>query len=299
MRKSPWEKYPVLSYLQQHSYSANSATTVEVAREKDMKHGRLAGKVAIVTGAAPQTPGIGNGTAVAMLFAREGAKVLLVNRSESRAQELQRTIAQEGGECSVCAADVTQAAEVERMVETVIQRYGKLDILHNNVGGGTVGRITEVTEADWDTSMSINLKSTMLCCKYSIPRMIASGGGSIINVSSVAGVIGVHDRQTALIAYSTAKAGVSGLTRALAADHAADGIRVNCIVIGMVDTPLVAGLGQEVLEKRRLATPLQTTGTGWDVGWAAVYLASDEARWVTGIDLPIDGGLARIIERPR
>jgi NAD(P)-dependent dehydrogenase (short-subunit alcohol dehydrogenase family) len=197
-----------------------------------MKQGRLAGKVAIVTGAAPRAPGIGNGTAVAILFAREGAKVLLVNRSESRAQELQRTIAEEEGECSMCVADVTKAAEVERMVDTALQRYGRLDILHNNVGGGTVGRITEVSEEDWDTSMNVNLKSMMLCCKYSIPRMIASGGGSIINVSSIAGAIGLRDRQKGPIAYSTAKAGVSGLTRALAANYAVDGIRVNCIILG-------------------------------------------------------------------
>jgi NAD(P)-dependent dehydrogenase (short-subunit alcohol dehydrogenase family) len=265
-----------------------------------MKQGRLAGKVAIVTGAAPQAPGIGNGSAVAILFAREGAKVLLVNRSESHAQALQRTIQEEGGESSVYTADVTNAADVERMVETAMQHYGRLDILHNNVGGGTYGRITEVSEEDWDTSMNVNLKSMMLCCKYSIPRMITSGGGSIINVSSIAGAIGLRDRQTGLIAYSTAKAGVSGLTRALAADYAAVGIRVNCIIIGMVDTPIaVALLGEEARERRRLAVPLQTAGTGWDVGWAAVYLASDESRWVTGIELPIDGGQMRIIERPR
>jgi NAD(P)-dependent dehydrogenase (short-subunit alcohol dehydrogenase family) len=200
----------------------------------------------------------------------------------------------------VCAADVTNARDVERMVETTIERYGKLDILHNNVGGGPTGHIVEVSEEDWDASMTVNLKSMMLCCKYSIPRMREAGGGSIINASSVAGAIGFRDPKTSLVAYSTAKAGVSGLTRALAADYAADGIRVNCIIIGMVETPLVvARQGEEVLEKRRRAIPLQTAGTGWDVGWAAVYLASDESRWVTGIDLPIDGGQMRILERPR
>jgi NAD(P)-dependent dehydrogenase (short-subunit alcohol dehydrogenase family) len=268
-----------------------------------MSQGRLAGKVAIVTGAAPQAQGIGNGTAVAILFAREGARVVLVNRSERRAREVERMIEAEGGDCMVCAADVTNARDVERMVETTIERYGKLDILHNNVGGGPAGQrmsIVEVSEEDWDASMTVNLKSMMLCCKYSIPRMREAGGGSIINASSVAGAIGLRDPKTSLVAYSTAKAGVSGLTRALAADYAADGIRVNCIIIGMVETPLVvARQGEEVLEKRRRAIPLQTAGTGWDVGWAAVYLASDESRWVTGIDLPIDGGQMRILERPR
>lgn len=267
-----------------------------------MKQGRLAGKVAIVTGAAPQAPGIGNGTAVALLFAREGAKVVVVNRSERRAAELQRTIEAEGGEAIVCVADVTQAAEVERVVDTTLRHYGSLDILHNNVGGsaGSGERMAALTEDAWDRCLALNLKSTMLCCKYSIPRMIEAGGGSIINVSSMAGMIGVRDAKTSLVAYSTAKAGVSGFTRALAADHAADGIRVNCIMIGMVASPLiVAQQGEEVLEKRRRAVPLQTAGTGWDVGWAAVYLASDESRWVTAVELPIDGGQLRILERPR
>ena len=267
-----------------------------------MKQGRLAGKVAIVTGAAPQGPGIGNGSAVAILFAREGAKVVLVNRSEHRARALQRTIEEEGGDCLVCVADVTKAPEVERLVETTVQRYGKLDILHNNVGGGggSGGHVVELTEDAWDRCLAVNLKSTMLCCKYSIPRMLEAGGGSIINVSSILGAIGVRDPKTSLVAYSTAKAGVSGFTRAVAADYAADGIRVNCIMIGMVETPLIVALqGAEALEKRRRAIPLQTAGTGWDVGWAAVYLASDESRWVTGVELPIDGGQLRILERPR
>jgi NAD(P)-dependent dehydrogenase (short-subunit alcohol dehydrogenase family) len=266
-----------------------------------MKQGRLAGKVAIVTGAAPRGPGIGNGSAVAILFAREGAKVVLVNRSEERARELQRTIETEHGDCMVCRADMTSATEVKQMVEATIQRFGRLDILHNNVGGAVpTGRIVEMHEADWDASIAVNLKSMMLCCKYSVPHILEAGGGSIINASSIAGAVGIRDRNTSLLAYSAAKAGVSGFTRTLAAEYAADGIRVNCIVIGMVDSPLiVARQGEKVLEKRRRVIPLQTTGTGWDVGWAAVYLASDESRWVTGIDLPIDGGQMRILERPR
>jgi len=262
--------------------------------------GRLAGKVAIVTGAAPRARGVGNGSAVATLFAREGAKVVLVNRSEQRAEELRRSIEAEGGDCMVCTADVTQASEAERVVAATIERYGKLDVLHNNVGGGPTGHLVDLSEAEWDASMTLNLKSTMLCCKYSIPRMLEAGGGSIINVSSVAGAIGLRDPKSSMAAYAAAKAGVIGLTRCLAADFAADGIRVNCIVIGLVETPIViAHHGEAVVEKRRRAIPLQTAGTGWDVGWAAVYLASDESRWVTGVELPIDGGQMRIAERPR
>ena len=262
---------------------------------------RLKDKVAIVTGAAPQAEGVGNGSASAILYAREGAKVVLVNRSEARAHELRREIETQGGECSVITADVTKEEDVKRMVAATIERHGRIDVLHNNVGGNKGGgRVTELDESLWDATLKLNLNTAMLCCKHVIPHMIAQGGGSIVNVSSLAGMIGLFDRKTSLVAYSTAKAGLSGFTRALAADHAAEGVRVNCIVVGMVETPLiVAQQGPEVLEKRRAAIPLKTAGTAWDVAHAAVYLASDESRWVTGVDLPIDGGQMRLFERPR
>lgn len=268
-----------------------------------MKEGRLAEKVAIVTGAAPQAEGIGNGTAAAILFAREGAKVVLVNRSEERARKLQRTIEEEGGDCMVCAADVTKAADVEQMIAKTIERYGQLNILQNNVGSGRHADhpIDWRDEEDWDAGMTTNLKSMMLCCKYSIPWMIKAGGGSIINVSSLAGAIGMSGtKDRNLTNYSTTKAGMSGFTRALAANYAEDGIRVNCIVVGMVETPLItANYNEDVLKRRRQCIPLRTAGTGWDVGWAAVYLASDESRWVTAIDLFVDGGQTHIVERPQ
>ncbi len=268
-----------------------------------MKEGRLAGKVAIVTGAAAQADGIGNGTAVSILFAREGAKVVLVNRSEERARALQQTIEAEGGECMVCPADVTKSADVERLVATTIERYGKLDILHNNMGTGRhKGHLVNwMNEEDWDACMVNNLRSMMLCCKYSIPWMIKGGGGSIINVSSVGGAIGMTGtKERNIIAYSTAKGGMSAFTRALAANYAEDGIRVNCLIVGMVETPLITVNSDEsVLAKRRQIIPLKTAGTGWDVGWAAVYLASDESRWITAVDFPVDGGQLRIVERPQ
>jgi NAD(P)-dependent dehydrogenase (short-subunit alcohol dehydrogenase family) len=157
------------------------------------------------------------------------------------------------------------------------------------------------TPEDWDGGLATNLKSMMLCCKYSIPWMIKTGGGSIINISSLAGAIGMSGtKDRNLINYSTTKAGMSGFTRALAAQYAEDGIRVNCIVVGMVETPLItANYSAEVLVQRRKCIPLQTPGTGWDVGWAAVYLASDESRWVTAIDLFVDGGQTHIVERPQ
>ncbi len=256
-----------------------------------MGQGRLAGKVAIVTGAASRGVGVGTGKATAMLFAREGAKVVLVNRSEDHARQLQKEIEHEGGECSICATDITIASEVEQMVETTIQRYGQLDILVNNVGVAGLGNVVSVTEETWDTLMNVNLKSMMWCCKYSIPHMVASGGGSIINISSLVGVFAAR-RKGGLAAYAASKAGVHGLTLSMAADFGVDGVRVNCIMVGPVYTPMVSeSLSAEVREQRRLSVPLQTEGTGWDVGWAAVYLASDEARWVTGAFLPVDGGL--------
>jgi NAD(P)-dependent dehydrogenase (short-subunit alcohol dehydrogenase family) len=261
-------------------------------------HGRLAGKVALVTGAAPRSPGVGNGSAVATLFAREGATVVLVNRSIERAEALKTTIEQAGGRCLALAADVTQEDQVKAVMDTLQETFGRLDILHNNVGFGGKSRIQEIQEPEWQKVLNGNLTSILWTCKYGIPLMCANGGGSIINVSSIAGAIGLRDPSVGLIAYSTAKAGVIGLSRSLAAENAALGIRVNCIVVGMVDTPMVAKLSDEARAARTLGVPLRTEGTGWDVAWAAVYLASDESRWITGIDLPIDAGFMRIVDRP-
>jgi NAD(P)-dependent dehydrogenase (short-subunit alcohol dehydrogenase family) len=216
-----------------------------------MAQGKLAGKVAIVTGAAARGPGVGTGKATAILFGREGNEVLLVNRTESHARHLQRAIEQEGGECAVCAAGVTKAAELEKMVGVARQRYGKLDILVNNVGIGASGTVVSVTEDVWDTVMTVNLKSMMWCCKDSIPHMIASGGGSIINVSSLAAVLAAR-RAGGLVGYAASKAGVHGLTLSMAADFAEDGIRVNCLMVGTGYTPIVAEwLSAESREQRR------------------------------------------------
>jgi len=260
--------------------------------------GRLSGKVAIVTGAASQAEGVGNGAAVAMLFAREGARVVLVNRGLERAKTLEETIRAEGGEASAFAADVSQPAATEAMAAFAVERYGRLDILHNNVGVGAAGNTETGTLEDWDRLIQVNLTSAMLCCRAAIPRMRAGGGGSILNVSSSAGMLGLSGTPGA-VAYTASKAGLQGLTLSVAADHAAEGIRANCLIVGTVATPLVRGLGEDGRERRRKAVPLQTEGTAWDVAYAAVYLASDEARWVTGVMLPIDGGLHNIRPWPR
>lgn len=260
--------------------------------------GRLEGKVAIVTGAAAQAEGVGNGAAVAMLFAREGARVVLVNRSLERAKTLEETIRSEGGEASAFAADVTDPEATEALAAFAAERYGRLDILHNNVGVGAGGNTVTQSLEDWDRLIRSNLTSAMLCCRACIPRMRESGGGSIVNVSSTAGMLGLSGTPGA-VAYTASKAGLQGLTLSVAADHAAEGIRANCLIVGTVYTPLVAGLGEEGRERRRKTVPLQTEGTGWDVAYAAVYLASDESRWVTGVMLPIDGGFQNIRPWPR
>jgi NAD(P)-dependent dehydrogenase (short-subunit alcohol dehydrogenase family) len=260
--------------------------------------GRLKDKVAVVTGAAPRGEGVGNGMATAMLFAREGAKVVLVNRSAERADKLARQIKDEGGEAAVFAGDVAKADAAEAMAEFAVKKYGRLDILHNNVGIGAAGTPETVTQADWHKVLEANLTTTMLCTKYCLPKMKQGGGGSIIMVSSIAGALGLMGSPGA-VAYATAKAGLHGFTLSVAADYAAQNIRANCIVVGSVYTPMVAHMGAEARERRKNMVPMQSEGTAWDIAHGAVYLASDESRWVTGVLLPIDGGLAALRQWPR
>ena len=253
------------------------------------KDDRLAGRVAIVTGAGSRAAGIGNGRAAAILLARSGARVLLIDAVTEWVEETRRMIEAEGGVALVCTADVTQADACAAAVRAAVAAWGRVDILVNNVGiGGPPGTAVDVDVEAWDQAMRVNVTSMMLMAKYAIPEMRKLHAGAIVNLASVAGLTGGHPS----LLYPTSKGAVINLTRAMAAQHGHEGIRVNCIAPGMVYTPMVysRGMTPAMRETRRNRSLLKTEGTGWDVGHAVVYLVSDESRWVTGVVLPVDAG---------
>ena len=251
--------------------------------------GRLAGKVAIVTGAGSRGAGIGNGKAAAVLFAREGASVVCADTVVERAEETLALIQQDGGTGAVFACDVAHRAGCQALAAFAVERYGRLDILQNNVGIPSNQGLAEITEEAWDQVMAVNVRSMVLAAQAAVPHMRASGGGSIINISSIAGLRAYPARSTA---YTTSKAAVIGLTMALAGQLGGDHIRVNCIAPGQVYTPLVAErLDTEGRQRRATSGLIKDEGNAWDIGWAAVFLASDEARWVTGQVFTIDAGI--------
>ena len=257
---------------------------------------RLADRVAAVIGGGQQ-PGetVGNGRATAILFAREGAEVLVVDRDLAAAEDTVRAIEAEGGRAAAFEADVTRESDCAAAIGACVERYGKIDVLHNNVGRSQGDR--EASELDagmWDELHELNLRSYFLCAKHAVGPMRARRSGSIINISSVASTI-----VSPTVAYKTSKAAVNALTHQLALENAPYGIRVNAILPGLMDTPMAIERRarewnmsrEEVREQRDDRVPLgRKMGTGWDVGHAAVFLASDEARFVTGVLLPVDGG---------
>jgi NAD(P)-dependent dehydrogenase (short-subunit alcohol dehydrogenase family) len=248
----------------------------------------LKGKVAIVTGAGAIDDGIGNGRAAAILLARAGAKVSVVDRDLTRAERTVSVIAAEGGEAVAASYDVTSSAQCAAMVADVVSRWGQLDCLDNNVGIGSKGTIVEETEENWAHVMNVNVDTMFLVCKHAIPAMIrTTGGGAIVNVSSISAL-----RPRGLTAYTVSKGAVIALTKAIAVDHGADGIRANCVAPGPVYTPMVysRGMTEQARETRRRASVLNREGTGWDIGSAVRFLLSDQARYITGHVLVVDGG---------
>jgi NAD(P)-dependent dehydrogenase (short-subunit alcohol dehydrogenase family) len=249
----------------------------------------LTGKVAIVTGAGSRGEGIGNGRAAAILLAREGAKVALLDATRELAEATKVMIDAEGGTSMVVVGDVADAASSAAAVKSVADAWGRVDVLVNNVGiGGPMGNAVEVDPAAWDAAMRVNVTSMMLMAKYAIPEMRRQGAGSIVNIASIDGLRGGNPS----LFYSASKGAVVNMTRSMAAHHGPEGIRVNCIAPGYVYTPMVfsKGMEPELREARRKNTLLQIEGTGWDIGNGVVYLASDQSRWVTGIILSIDAG---------
>ncbi len=252
---------------------------------------RLTGKAAIVTGAGSQGNGVGTGKAIALLFAREGAKVCLVDLEPGRADATRKLIEDAGGEAFVCAADVTSSGDCARVVAATLERFGRLDVLVNNVGiGVSGGRVEQLDEALWDKVMDINLKSAVLMCKHALPALIAAHG-SIVNIASVA-ALRAHGGG---VAYGASKAGMIALTNELAVMYGRDGVRANVVAPGHIFTPLVEGmLDQKARDTRRQIAPLGIEGDAWDIAAATLFLASDEARFITAACLPVDGGVAEI-----
>ena len=248
----------------------------------------LEGKVAIVAGGGARGDGIGNGRAAAILLGRAGVQVFVVDRDEALAARTADMVAAEGGDAAAHGADLTQEDQCEAMVAAAIKRFGRLDILDNNVGIGSSASVVVESAANWERVMRINVETMFLTSKYAIPAMVESGGGSIVNISSISAL-----RPRGLTAYSTSKGAVMALTSAMAVDHATDGIRVNCIAPGPVFTPMVnrdGDMSDAARDRRRKSSLLEVEGTGWDIGNAVVFLSSDWARYITGQTLVVDGG---------
>lgn len=258
---------------------------------------RLKGKVAIVTGAGSAGPGWGNGKASAVLYAREGAKVFAVDVRLEALEETKSIIDKEGGQCQSHKADVSKSSEVSAMVGRCLETYGRIDVLHNNVGILEVGGPEEISEENWERLLAVNVKSMFLTCKYVLPVMVRQGGGTIVNISSIASI-----RYTGFpsISYNASKGAVNQLTQNIAVQYAMKGIRANCVLPGLMNTPMIveplknvygSGGMEELVRKRDAMVPMGKMGDAWDVAYASLFLASDEAKFITGALLVVDGGL--------
>lgn len=256
---------------------------------------RLLDKVVLVVGAGSIGPDIGNGAACAVTFAREGAKVICADRSPDAAHDTVRRIEEAGGSAEAFEADVRNASQIRALVDHALARHGRIDVLHHNVGVEEFGELVDVTEESWDRVHAINLKGPMLTAREVVPHMIRQGGGSIINISSIA------SRKWSpmqFLSYSTSKAALNHMTRVVARQYAPHQVRCNVIVPGLIDTPHAAALypDQAARDAGRLARnarcPMGRQGSAWDVANAALFLASDESSYVTGLELVVDGGLS-------
>lgn len=256
--------------------------------------------MALVFGGGGAGPGWGNGKAAAVAYARAGAWVVVVDRDLAAAEATAGIIAGESGTAIALAADVTSSEQVDAAVAAALGEYGGIDILHNNVGITDIGELAEITDARWQHVMDVNLAGVLRSCRAVIPTMRAAGRGAIVNISSLAGAV---INRYPYFSYAASKAGLNHLTRAIAVRHAPDGIRANAIMPGLMDTPMVQNqlVGQyanaaEMAAARAAQVPMRRQGTAWDVARAAVFLASDDAAYITGVCLPVDGGLSCLAE---
>lgn len=260
--------------------------------------GRLAGKVAIVTGAGCVGPGWGNGRAIAVRFAQEGAHVFAVDQNLAAMDETLALINQAGGDVTPYACDVTDSTAIQALVAACLKRYGTIDVLVNNVGGPSRGGPIELSEENWDRQIDINLKTVFLMCKYVMPVMEEKGAGAIVNISSTSGIRFTGAPQ---VGYAAAKAGVIQFGRVVGVEYAKKGIRINTVLPGQLHTPLVeatlagaqsAGDSERLLKIRQARIPMPFMGDGRDTANAVLFLASDEARFITGTELIVDGGMS-------
>jgi len=265
--------------------------------------GRLEGKVALVAGGGSIGPGWGNGKAAAVLYAREGARVAVTDWRAEAAQETVDIIASAGGTAIALAGDVTREDDVRTIVAEAVAAFGRIDVLHNNVGGSGTGKhLGDITLDDWNATLARNVTSAMLLCREVVPHMEANGGGSIVNISSISSI---RHLNTPTAVYSAAKGALNELTKNIALHHAAKGVRANCVLPGYIDTPFIrrdiAGKpsyaykgfssAEDYAAARHEVIPMRRMGTGWDVAYAALFFASDESAYITAQTLVVDGGV--------
>jgi NAD(P)-dependent dehydrogenase (short-subunit alcohol dehydrogenase family) len=292
-----WSSFAGLWSGERHANSAllHKREAKETAGMLNMKD-----KVAIVTGAGSVGPGWGNGKATATLLARQGGAVFLVDINEEAAIETRHIIEAEGGICAVHCCDMRNAAEVGEMVQACLNRFKSIDVLVNNVGGSAPGDPVSMTEEVWDNQIDMNLKTVFLGCKYVLPVMQTQNRGAIVNLSSVAGLRNDGHGGRVHVGYSASKAAVIQFTRATAGAYVKNGIRCNTVVPGLMHTPLVehrlartvgGNDAAALIASRNARTPMGRMGTAWDVAHAVLFLASDEANYITGTEIIVDGGL--------
>ena len=265
--------------------------------------GRMDGKVVLVIGGGSILPGWGNGKAAAVLYAIEGARVVVVDARKDAAQETADIIGQAGGQAIAMSGDAAAEKDVARVVKACMTKHGRIDVLHNNVGGQGTGRTLDtITVADWNETIARNLTSAMLSCREVMPIMVAQGGGAIVNVSSIASI---RHLNVPTAVYSAGKSGLNAFTQNIALQYAGKGVRANCVLPGYIATPFInrpikgrpnyeyKGFksAEEYAKARNAAIPMRRMGTGWDVAYASLFLASDEAAYITGTTVVVDGGV--------